>query len=250
MFRLPGPGRARRPSLIRSVLGFVNNACANGQQMKRLIFADGLTRGSLAIGVAGSICFGRAIAVLSRLVTARRATRHLRSGNGTEFVSKALRRWAVAIARHHLDSPRQAVAGRHGGEPQRQISRKRLSMDWFRNRQEAKVGIELRRQHDNSIRPRSILGNMTPATCCHIAPDRHDPGATLKTGVVRRILVGSFELPPEPDLTVHARLGIAKENLMIFYPGNIHPANVTEVESLYLALDLVAASGSMVSLLC
>lgn len=76
------------------------------------------------------------------------------------------------------------------------------------------------------------------------------PRATLKTGVVRRILAGRFELPPEPDLTVHARLGIAKENLMIFYPGNIHPANVTEVESLYLALDLVAASGSMVSFLC
>ncbi len=58
-----------------------------------------------------------------------------------------------------------------------------------------------------------------------------------------------FELPHEPDPAARARFGIAKDCLLLFYPGNIHQANVEEVESLYLALPLVAASGTPVTLL-
>ena len=38
-----------------------------------------------------------------------------------------------------------------------------LSMEWFRNRTEAKVVIEQWRQHYNEVRPHSSLGNQTPA---------------------------------------------------------------------------------------
>ena len=44
----------------------------------------------MAIDVAGSIRSGRVIEVLSRLVSARGAPRHLRCDNGPEFVSRAL----------------------------------------------------------------------------------------------------------------------------------------------------------------
>jgi putative transposase len=38
-----------------------------------------------------------------------------------------------------------------------------LSLQWFRNRLEAKVSIEAWRRHDNDVRPHSSLGYLTPA---------------------------------------------------------------------------------------
>ena len=38
-----------------------------------------------------------------------------------------------------------------------------LSLQWFRNRMDAKVGIEQWRQHYNEVRPHSSLGYLTPA---------------------------------------------------------------------------------------
>ena len=38
-----------------------------------------------------------------------------------------------------------------------------LSLQWVRNRMDAKVGIEQWRQHDNAVRPHSSLGSLTPA---------------------------------------------------------------------------------------
>ena len=38
-----------------------------------------------------------------------------------------------------------------------------LSLQWFRNRMDAKVGIEQWRRHYNEVRPHSSLGYLTPA---------------------------------------------------------------------------------------
>jgi transposase InsO family protein len=38
-----------------------------------------------------------------------------------------------------------------------------LSMEWFRNRVDAKIVIESWRKHYNEVRPHSSLGNLTPA---------------------------------------------------------------------------------------
>lgn len=122
---------------------FVFDACANGQQLKCLTVVDEYTRESLAIDVAGSIRTGRVIEVLARLVSERGALRHLRSDNGPEFVSKALLRWAVDesldIALIDPGKPWQnGTAESFNGKFRDEC----LSMEWFRNRQEAKVVIE------------------------------------------------------------------------------------------------------------
>ena len=59
--------------------GFVDDACANGQQLKCLTVINEYTREALAIDVAGSIRSARVIDVLARLVSVRGAPRYLSS---------------------------------------------------------------------------------------------------------------------------------------------------------------------------
>ena len=143
---------------------FVFDACANGQQLKCLTVVDEYTRESLAIDVAGSIRSGRVIEVLSQLISTHGAPKILRSDNGPEFVSRALLRWA---ANENLDMAlidpgkpwQNGTAESFNGKFRDEC----LSMEWFRNRTEAKVVIEQWRQHYNEVRPHSSLGNQTPA---------------------------------------------------------------------------------------
>ena len=69
-----------------------------------------------------------------------------------------------------------------------------LSMEWFRNRSKAKVVIKDWQKHYNSVRPRSSLGNMTPAADSRIAQTNTSRDATLKDWVVRRNLAGHLSL--------------------------------------------------------
>ena len=143
---------------------FVFDACANGQQLKCLTVVDEYTRESLASDVAGSIRSGRVIEVLSQLISTHGAPKILRSDNGPEFVSRALLRWA---ANENLDMAlidpgkpwQNGTAESFNGKFRDEC----LSMEWFRNRTEAKVVIEQWRQHYNEVRPHSSLGNQTPA---------------------------------------------------------------------------------------
>jgi putative transposase len=73
--------------------GFVYDACANSQQLKRLTVIDEYTRECLTIDVSGSIRSARVIELLARLVSSYGAPRHLRSDNGPELLSGAVPRW-------------------------------------------------------------------------------------------------------------------------------------------------------------
>lgn len=161
-----GRPRPSAPTGARQVWAydFVFDACANGQQLKCLTVIDEYTRESLAIDVAGSIRSARVIEVLSQLISLHGAPRVLRSDNGPEFVSRALLKWATS---QNLD-----MALIDPGKPWQNGTTESfngkfrdecLSMEWFRNRIEAKAVIEQWRQHYNHIRPHSSLGNRTPA---------------------------------------------------------------------------------------
>jgi putative transposase len=142
---------------------FVFDACANGQQLKCLTVVDEYTRECLAIDVAGSIRSGRVIEVLSRLVSVHGAPRYLRSDSGPEFVSRAVLRWL------HAENIDTAVID--PGKPWQnglnesfngKFRDECLSMQWFKNRIDAKILIEGYRCHYNEVRPHSSLGQLTP----------------------------------------------------------------------------------------
>jgi putative transposase len=105
----------------------------------------------LAIDVAGSIRSGRVIEVLSKLISVHGSPRHLRSDNGPEFVCRAILKWLsqANIDTAHIDPGKpwqngcnESFNGKFRDEC--------LSMEWFRNRIDAKIVIEQFRRHYNS----------------------------------------------------------------------------------------------------
>lgn len=143
---------------------FVFDTCANNQSLKCLTIVDEFTRECLAIDVAGSIRSGRVIEVLTQLVSVHGAPRYLRSDNGPEFVATAVLRWVqtVAIETVFIDPGKPWQNGTDesfNGKFRNEC----LTLEWFRNRLDAKVSIERWRQHYNEERPHMSLGDLTPA---------------------------------------------------------------------------------------
>ena len=142
---------------------FVYDACANGQKLKCLTVVDEYTRECLAIDVSGAIRSSRVIDVLSKLMRVHGVPRYLRSDNGPEFVSKALLEWAtkesLQLALIDPGKPWQYGTNESFNGKFRDEC---LSMEWFRNRMEAKVVIEDWRIHYNDVRPHSSLDYKTP----------------------------------------------------------------------------------------
>jgi putative transposase len=142
---------------------FVFDTCANSQTLKCLTIIDEWTRECLAIDVAAGIRSGRVIEVLTQLVSVHGAPRYLRSDNGPEFVACAILRWlhGAQIETAHIDPGKpwqngtdESFNGKFRDEY--------LTLQWFRNRVDAKVGIEQWRRHYNEVRPHSSLGYLTP----------------------------------------------------------------------------------------
>lgn len=125
-----------------------------------------ITKSLIAMGFAvmqGSIRSRRVIEVLAKLVSEHGAPRYLRSDNGPEFVSRAILRWLhgegietafIEPGKPWQNGTAESLNGKFRDEC--------LSMEWFRNRFEAKVLIETWRRHYNEDRPHSSLGYRTP----------------------------------------------------------------------------------------
>jgi len=142
---------------------FVFDRCANGQVLKCLTIVDEYTRECLAITVSGRIRSSDVIEQLARLISLHGAPRHLRSDNGTEFVSHAVLKW---LREHRIDT-----AFSDPGKPWQngldesfngKFRDECLNMEWFRTRAEARVVIETWRKEYNQIRPHSSLNYQTP----------------------------------------------------------------------------------------
>ena len=143
---------------------FVFDTCADGRSLKCLTVVDEFTRECLAIDVAGSIRSGRVIDVLGQLVSLHSAPRSLRSDTGPEFIATALLRWlqTAEIDTAFIDPGKPWQNGTDESF-NGQFRNECLSLEWFWNRMEAKIGIERWRRHDNEERPHMSLGDLTPA---------------------------------------------------------------------------------------
>jgi putative transposase len=157
--------RPQAPSSMNEVWAydFVFDACADGRQLKCLTVVDEWTRECLAIDVGASIRSGRVIEVLSKLVSMRGAPRYLRSDNGPEFVSRAILGWLTktGIDTAHIDPGKPWQNGTNESFNDK-FRNECLSLEWFRNRTEARLVIDEWRSHYNDVRPHSSIGDLTP----------------------------------------------------------------------------------------
>jgi putative transposase len=159
---------------------FVFDACANGQQLKCLTVIDEYTRECLAIDVAGSIRSVRVIEVLSKLVSVHGAPQYLRSDNGPEFLSRAILKWLTAERiRTAVIEPGKPWQNGMNESFNGKLRDECLSMEWFRNRIDAKITIELFRRQYNEIRPHSSLGQLTPAEFKKQLSSTNNPEAAI-----------------------------------------------------------------------
>ena len=159
----PRPVPADGPNQVWAY-DFVFDTCADGRSLKCLTIVDEFTRECLAIDVAGSIRSARVIEVLTQLVSLHGAPRYLRSDNGPEFVATAILRWlhATDIETAFIDPGKPWQNGTDesfNGKFRNEC----LTIEWFRNRVEARVAIERWRHHYNEERPHMSLGDLTPA---------------------------------------------------------------------------------------
>ena len=160
-----GRPRPLAPTAVNHVWAydFVFDTCADGRTPKCLTVIEEFTRECLAIDVAGGIRSGRVIEVLAQLVSVHGAPRHLRSDNGPEFVATGILRWlqTAQIETAFIDPGKPWQNGADESFNGK-FHHQHLSLQWFRNRADAKVSIEQWRRHYNEVRPHSSLGYLTP----------------------------------------------------------------------------------------
>jgi len=90
---------------------------------------------------------------------------------------------------------------------------------------------------------RGFLAGAAGMTCIFESLERfrpaHVPGQVFWPGCEPEI----FELAATANTTLRHSLGIPDGALVLFYPGNVHPANVRDVAELYRAVTLLGRRG-------
>jgi len=145
-------------------LDFIHDRLVDGRQFKCLAVLDEYTRESLALTVNRSITGDSVLTELSLLMGQRGIPTAIRSDNGPEFVSIAVRNWLTSLGIGTLFI--EPGAPWQNGYVESFNSRFRdefLNMEIFNNIKEAQILTEKWREDYNEKRPHSALGYMTPS---------------------------------------------------------------------------------------
>lgn len=163
----------RRATMKDEVWGmdFVSDRTADGRPLRLLVVLDEFTRECLAIEV-GRRCRGAdVVAVLEELTEIRGAPRHIRSDNGPEFVSKAVKGWCAESGTGTLyidpGAPWQnGIVESFNGRLRDEL----LSSELFETLAETRYLVDRWRLHYNHRRPQRALGKRTPAAFAAASP--------------------------------------------------------------------------------
>lgn len=142
---------------------FVQDQDTQGATLYILTVIDEFTREGLAIDVELFTSAERVIGVLAALIGVWGAPVYLRSDNGAEFVAQAVQRWLAeqCIQPLYIDPGKPWQNGkdeRFNGTLRDEC----LTLYLFASLFEARVRLEVYRQHYNHARPHSRLGYQTP----------------------------------------------------------------------------------------
>jgi len=157
-----------RPELSTSdqcwSMDFVADNLFNGRRIRALTVVDNFSRECLDIHVGHGIKGEQVVARLEwlRLFMGRKPVR-IQVDNGSEFISKALDKWAyknevtLDFSRPGKPTDNPFIESFNGS-----FRDECLNTHWFLSLQDARTKIELWRKEYNEFRPHSSLGDMTP----------------------------------------------------------------------------------------
>lgn len=145
-------------------MDFAADSLFNGSRFRALTVVDNFSRECLAVEVGQSIRGEQVVAVLNRLKYTRGVPGSIRVDNGSEFISKAVDKWAydnkVTLDFSRPGKPTDnAFAESFIGSFRDEC----LNVNWFLSFEDACAKIEGWRIDYNEFRPHSSLNNLTPA---------------------------------------------------------------------------------------
>jgi putative transposase len=162
-----GSRRMARPDVERPnacwSMDFVADSLFNGRRFRALTVVDNYSRECLAIEAGQSMTGTDVAAVIERLVTERGAPERIQCDNGTEFISRAMDKWAydrgitMDFSRPGKPMDNATVESFNGS-----FRDECLNVNWFLSMEDAREKIEKWRRDYNEFRPHSSLGDLTP----------------------------------------------------------------------------------------
>ena len=152
-------------------MDFVSDALFDGRRFRALTLVDNFSRECLEIEVGSSLKGEDVVHVMERMKLIRGAVpQRIKVDNGSEFISKALDKWAyennVALDFSRPGKPTDnAFIESFNGSFRDEC----LNVNWFLSIDDAREKINAFKEDYNHFRPHSALGNLTPIE----AIDRH-----------------------------------------------------------------------------
>jgi len=158
------PDRPRATKLNESwSMDFVSDALFNGKRFRALTIVDNFSRECLAIEADQGMRGEQVVEVLEGLKAARGIPEVIRVDNGSEFVSKAMDKWAyehgvkISFSRPGKPIDNALIESFNGS-----FRDECLNVNWFLSLDDARQKIETWRRDYNEFRPHSSLEDMTP----------------------------------------------------------------------------------------
>lgn len=145
-------------------MDFVADALFDGRRFRALTVVDNFSRKCLAIHVDVSIRGHDVTEIVSRIhARERQSPERIQVDNGSEFISKALDRWAydhavtLDFSRPGKPTDNPYIESFNGS-----FRDECLNLHWFLSLADAQAKIEVWRQEYNAYRPHQSLGGLSP----------------------------------------------------------------------------------------
>lgn len=155
--------RAERPNQVWAI-DFQFDQTSDGRRLKLVNIVKEHTREALAMRVARTCTADDLVDVLAGLVAARGAPEHLRMDNGPELIAWALRDWCRLSGAHtSYIEPGSPWENPYVESFNGRVRDELLNIEEFTSLAVAQVVVQAWRIEDNTYRPHSALGGLTPA---------------------------------------------------------------------------------------
>ena len=144
-------------------MDFVSDALFDGRRIRALTIVDNYTRESLAITVGQSLRGEDVVHTLRGLTAERGLPKFVKVDNGSEFISKAMDKWAyehgveLDFSRPGKPTDNAKIESFNG-----RFREECLNAHWFLSLNDAKMKIEAWRKYYNEARSHSALQWATP----------------------------------------------------------------------------------------